>query len=114
MSVKATMKGFITLIHPTEGIGEKKTKIQRVEFMTPAWRDEFGEVKGNDEFWLLTVMGKKVDEFDLDTVIAPNTSYKAEITVYFNGRKFFLKDDVEQKVPYYGVEGNINELRLIK
>lgn len=55
---KIELKGTIVNVFPVEEIGDKKTPKQSIVVFVPAYKDEWGDVKGKDEHWQLDILGK--------------------------------------------------------
>lgn len=87
---KVELKGYVLIVNQPEEVGEKKTKKQTVILKVPAYRDEFGDTKGQDEEWPLDIMGDNVAKFNLTTEAQGK---RAKCTVYVNGNKFIKKSD---------------------
>ena len=79
---KLMLKGWFEEIHPVTEIGDKKTKKQQVIFTLPGFRDEYNGVDREPEPWLINIIGKKVDEFNLTL---KDCQKRAEITVFIKG-----------------------------
>lgn len=87
---KIELKGYVLFVNRPETIGEKQTPKQVLILRVPAFRDEFGDTRGQDEEWPLDILGDNVAKFDL----RPEAIGKrAKCTVYLNGQKFTKKAD---------------------
>jgi hypothetical protein len=85
---KLELKGVFTEVGAVRTVGEKETRIQDLMFLVPAYRDGYGEVKGDDEVWNVQVMGKRIDDLKLDATFVGK---KAKLTCFANS-KTFTKD----------------------
>ncbi len=102
------LKGFFTEICPIEEIGEKKTKIQKVIFRVPGYRDDFGDQKSADELWQLIVIGNNIDKLNLLAMDIEKP--KASIKVFLNGRTWYKKEDLNKTEPNYSIEAVLYEV----
>lgn len=80
MSVKAQIKGYVYKVSEPYTVGNNGTEKQDLILKQPARRNEFGEVKGKDEYFKLEIIGKKVAELNLNNSIA---GALAECNVWF-------------------------------
>jgi hypothetical protein len=98
---KIELKGFIESIGVEAKLGDNQTRVQRVIFRVPAYTDQFGDKKGQDEYWDLGVMGSKIDELNLANKILP--SKKAVATVYVNSKFWYKKEDTAKQDAQYSI-----------
>lgn len=63
---KVELKGKIEEITVVYIVGEKGTKKQDLILKVPAYVDAFGDVKGKDEFWQISLMGDTIEKTNLN------------------------------------------------
>jgi len=104
------LKGTFLAIEPVQTVGEKGTLKQVVIFETPAYRDEYGDIKGEDEQWELSVMGDSIAKLGLANNVIGR---KAKVTVYVNSRRY-EKTDEKTKVTkiFYPVNLVLNKVEF--
>lgn len=104
------LKGTFLAVEPVQTVGEKGTLKQVVIFETPAYRDEYGDIKGQDEQWELVVMGDSIAKIG----IAGNVvGRKAKVTVYVNSKRMELTDEKTKKVKiFYPVNLILNKVEF--
>jgi hypothetical protein len=56
------LKGKIIAVGGVTEVGQNNLKKQLIHFQIPARRDDFGEVRGEDEIWELSVLGDKIEK----------------------------------------------------
>ena len=77
------LKGKIIHVGSVEFVGEKKTAKQDIILFVPGYTDGFGDKKGIDENWKISIMGKDVQQGGM----APNrVGEKASMKVYLNSK----------------------------
>lgn len=56
---KIQLKGKVFAVYTPEvvGTGDKTLKKQTIIFLVPAWKDQFGDEKGRDEYWEVDIIG---------------------------------------------------------
>lgn len=79
---KLQLKGIIYAVEKPLFVGEKNTEKQLFYLKVPAYVDEFGDVRGRDELWQITVMGDNVRKFNLTTEVFEGK--KAIVNLYVN------------------------------
>lgn len=62
---KLELKGTITNVGAVEQVGLKEMNKQLIVLSVPAYTDSFGDKKGNDEDWLLEIIGDNVYNLSL-------------------------------------------------
>ncbi|WP_285055179.1 DUF3127 domain-containing protein [Pedobacter ginsengisoli] len=87
---KLELKGMILTVNQPETVGEKNTKKQTFILKIPAYRDEYGDIRGKDEEWEIAVMGDNVDKF---AMTRDHQGKKAKCSIYLNGQKYTKKSD---------------------
>jgi len=102
---KIELKGVIRQVTPVTTVGANNTKKQSVILFIPAYVDEFGDKKGQDEMYELGIIGDAVAKLNL-TAAAVNQ--KAKCTVYISGREFTKED----KTMYF-ISANLNAIELL-
>ena len=79
---KITLKGFIANVGEIEEVGANKTFKQSVILKVPGYVDQFGEKKGNDEYWDMVLLGAdKIDRFNIQN---RHKGAKVSCDVYIN------------------------------
>jgi hypothetical protein len=86
---KCELKGKIMVVTPTETVGQNNLKKQLVYLNVPAYRDSFGEVKGNDEIWELAALGDNIDKLGITTA---SEGVLGTATVFINSNTVKSKD----------------------
>src|SRR5579862_7963649 len=86
---------------------EKKTKKQFVVAHVPGYVDAFGEKKGRDEQWCLTILGDKVDALKADQSMVDK---KAVIRFFINS--FFVEEN-DARPSFYSVNCTIDSITII-
>jgi hypothetical protein len=83
---KIDLKGFVSAVGQIQTIGANNTKKQEVVLHVPAYRDQFDEVKGKDEHWLIELIGEEIiNKYNLNQT---NVKMKCKATVFINSRMF--------------------------
>ena len=79
---KIQLKGIIKEVSPINTIGINNAKHQSMLLLVPGFVDSYGEKRAKDEFWLINVVGDKVDQFNLSAMNLIDT--KADVVAYIN------------------------------
>ena len=104
------LKGQFLAVEPVQQVGSKGTLKQVVIFETPAYRDEYGEVKGEDEQWELSVMGDTIAKLGL---AGNSVGRKAKVTVYVNSKRYEQKDEITGNIKiFYPVNLVLNKVEF--
>lgn len=75
------LKGKFLVCGTPEELGEKRTLVQKVHLMVPGYVDGFGDKKGQDEVWELSVMGDNVAKLGLSN---EKEGKKAIVKIFLN------------------------------
>lgn len=111
---KVTMKGFITSVNPVATAQDQKTKYVNIHFVQPAYVDEFGEQKGKESEFKLSVFNDKITKLLKPEWIGRDhvgdKRIKCEVEVYLNGRYIPAKDGIKE---FYNVDLNLNKITVL-
>lgn len=104
------LKGKFLAVEPVQAVGEKGKLKQVIIFETLAYRDEYGDVKGENEQWELAVMGDSIAKLGISgNAVGRN----AKITVYVNSRRFEKEDPATKKIKiFYPVNLILNKVEF--
>lgn len=83
MSKKLELVGYFHEIGKPETVGTKDTKKQRIIFMLFGYQNRAQGINEPDEPWLMEVIGKKVDELNLQP--GEHDGKTAKVTCYMTG-----------------------------
>jgi hypothetical protein len=83
MSVKIILKGKIVEVCEVVEVGANNLKKQVVRILQPAYRDGFGDVKGEDEVWECSVLGDRIAKVGLT---AANEGNNGTFTMFIKQR----------------------------
>ena len=101
------LKGTFKAVMPVQTVGEKGTLKQTILFETPAYRDEYGAQKGNDEVWQLEVLGDQIAKLG----IASNSiGRKAKLLIYLNSNTVVLNAGTKDEKTIYPVNLKIGKV----
>lgn len=107
MAKKIELTGYFHEIGKPELKGEKQTKVQRVIFMLFGYQNRAQGINEPDEPWLMTVVGKKVDELKLEPG-SEGATIKA--TCYVSG---YAIEATKDKPAYFGLQCNLTAVEII-
>lgn len=86
---KITLKGIIHEVGNIEYVGEKEYPKQFIIIFVPEYVDEYGEKKGKDEHWQVTLFGNNVDKFNIQP---RNLNAKVKVDLYLKSMKYEGRD----------------------
>jgi hypothetical protein len=89
-----------------------ETRVQKFVFLVPGYVDSFGDKKGKDEFWELSIMGDRIDEFKLPKTILE--SFKAKVTCYINSKLWYQKEDIQREKPQFSIYAVVAKIEHVK
>jgi hypothetical protein len=107
---KLVLRGFFAACGQVEEVGEKKTKKLGFVLRIPAYVNEFQEVKGKEEHWLVDVLGDKITTSGVQGITAES---KVSCDVFVNS--FYQESkrpDIEGK-PMYFVNVTLDKITVI-
>lgn len=104
---KITKLGIVKKVTAVETVGINSTKKQMLILHVPAYRDQFGQVKGQDDYFELTAIGKKVDDLKLSASLVEK---KVEVECYLNGRQYDKADGAKG----YAHNLNLNSIKVLE
>lgn len=87
---KVPLNGFIEDVGNVQFVGANNTPKQEILLRVPAWRDNFGETKGTDDFWKITIMGDKIDRWNLHS---RHIGSKVKTEVFIASKQYTSKKD---------------------
>lgn len=87
---KIPLNGFIQEVGNVQFVGNNNTAKQEILLRVPGWRDEFGEQKGPDDFWKITIMGDKIDKWNIHE---RHIGSRVKTEVFINSRQYTSKKD---------------------
>ena len=87
---KIPLNGFIEEVGNVHFVGNNNTAKQEILLRVPGYRDEFGEQKGPDDFWKITIMGDKIDKWNIHS---RHIGSKVKTEVFINSRQYVSKKD---------------------
>jgi hypothetical protein len=87
---KVSLNGFVEKVGNVQFVGANNTAKQSFILKVPGYTDSFGEKKGPDDFWEITVMGDSIDKFNLHS---RHVGSKVKTEVYINSRMFVSKKE---------------------
>lgn len=90
---KIELKGKIITVSEIALVGEKGLKKQTVVFNVPPYVDEYGDAKGNDELWELSILGDNVAKLNFQSFTHELTQGK--VGVYINSNVARNKENKE-------------------
>lgn len=100
------LKGKIAAVLPTETVGTNNLKKQVVMFNVPGYVDGFGDKKGKDELWALSVLGDKIDELSLNGSLCDRNA----VVKCFINSKTYTRD---KEPDMYFIEAVIAKITLM-
>lgn len=87
---KIPLNGFIEEVGNVHFVGQNNTAKQEILLRVPAYRDEFGETKGPDDYWKIAIMGDKIDRFNIHS---RHVGSRVKSEVFVNSRQYTSKKD---------------------
>ena len=108
MAKKLELTGYFHEIGIPELKGEKQTKIQKVIFMLFGYQNRAQGVSEPDEPWIMSVVGKKVDELQL--IKERHEGVTVKITCFMKG---YATLATETKPAYMGYDCNLTAFEVI-
>lgn len=87
---KIPLNGFIEEVGNVSFVGANNTAKQEILLRVPAWRDEFGETKGPDDYWKIAILGDKIDRFNIHS---RHIGSRVKSEVFVNSRQYYSKKD---------------------
>ncbi len=106
MSVKTTIKGIVHKVRDPKKGRNNETFYQEVVIRKPAMQDEFGDKRGNDDFYPVMFFTKDRSKCYTTAII----SKKVEATCYLHGKEYASTE--EKELSYY-TQLNLKELKFI-
>lgn len=70
-------------VYPVKEVGEDNLKVQSFDFKVPAYRDEFGDVKGKDELWNIQIIGDAIDKHRVNDTLEGK---KGHVKLWLNSK----------------------------
>lgn len=107
MAIKAELKGYLQSVGEAVNVGKESTLLkQEIVIMIPGYRDEFGEKKGKDEHWCISILGEdKIKALNLSKEMVRS---KVVATVYINSREFTNQNNEV----FYNLNVNLSALEF--
>lgn len=87
---KVQLKGIIKRVLRPETVGQNNVRKQTLILEVPAYTDEWGEKRGEDEEWAIDLFNDRIDKANLSTGMQGK---RAIVDVYLNSRKFQRQND---------------------
>lgn len=81
-------------------------KVQKIMFIVPGYVDGYGEKKGEDEPWVMDVIGTDIEKFNLTK---DHEGKKVQIMFYMKG---FAKAATDSSKAYSGYQVKLAEFKL--
>lgn len=104
---KIQLNGFIEEVSDIEYVGQNNLSKQAIILMVPGYTDEYGEKKGKDEHYQISLLGDSVDKFNIHP---RHVGSKVKTEVYIKSSRYTNK---EGKVGYI-VNINLASIEFIQ
>lgn len=106
-SPKNTIKGIVKEVGDIEFIGANRDfPKQRIIVFKPAFTDEFGTKRGQDDYFAFDVLGNSVETLNITERMLDQ---KVECDVYFTGSTFQKQDQTQG----YAINARLAAIRVI-